>query len=145
MENESKPAVHVTLKTVADRVGLTPGTISAVLNNTRAAGRIPQHTRDRIVAAALELNYQPNQLARALRTGKRFAPESREMGNPHGALVIVGAESFERAVCAIQQAGLRASEDFSILDFAEVSMAWESPAFASAPEYPSQELALKHA
>src|SRR5258708_19973733 len=61
---------QVTLRDVADHVGLTPGTISAVLNNTPAAHRIPQITRDRILAAARELNYQPNALARALRTGR---------------------------------------------------------------------------
>ena len=46
---------RVTLKTIAAHVGLTPGTISAVLNNTRAADRIPQQTRDRVMAAAREL------------------------------------------------------------------------------------------
>jgi len=60
---------RVTLKTIADYLGLTPGTISAVLNNTRAADRIPQRTRDRVIVAARELNYSPNPLARALRTG----------------------------------------------------------------------------
>jgi len=35
-----------------------------------AARRIPQSTKDRILAAVREFNYQPNPLARALRTGQ---------------------------------------------------------------------------
>jgi DNA-binding LacI/PurR family transcriptional regulator len=141
MQQANKQCGRVTLRTVADRLGLTPGTISAVLNNTRAADRIPQHTRERVIAAARELNYQPNPLARALRTGKAFAPEVHDMGPPHGALVIVGADRFERALDAIQQAGLRASYDFSVVDFASVPSAWDHPSFASAPDYPAVESA----
>ena len=129
----------VTLRTVADHTGLTPGTISAVLNNTRAADRIPQHTRDRVIAAARELNYQPNPLARALRTGTAAFPLSERLETPmaRGALVINGSVQFERALIAIQQAGLRVPDDVSILELCEESIAWEQPSFASAPEYPA--------
>ena len=103
-----KKTARVTLKTIAEKVGLTPGTISAVLNNTRAAERIPQHTRDRVIAAAREMNYQPNPLARALRTGHRTSnSHAGEFSAARGALVIVGTDQFERALTAIQQAGLR--------------------------------------
>jgi DNA-binding LacI/PurR family transcriptional regulator len=118
--NDQKQGGRVTLRTVADQLGLTPGTVSAVLNNTRAAERIPQHTRDRVTTAARALNYQPNPLARALRTGKSLAAQAGETGIPRGALVIVGADRFERALDAMQQAGLRASQDFSVLDIAYV-------------------------
>jgi DNA-binding LacI/PurR family transcriptional regulator len=107
---------------VADHVGLTPGTVSAVLNNTRAAERIPQHTRDRVVTAARELNYHPNPLARALRTGQSFS--AHETGLPHGALVILDRDRFERALDAMRQAGLRASEDFSVFDIANLPSSW---------------------
>jgi len=123
--NDKQLGRRVTLRTVADRLGLTPGTISAVLNNTRAAERIPQHTRDRVTTAARELNYQPNPLARALRTGKSFAAQSSETGIPHGALVIVEADRFELALDAMQQAGLRESQDFSILDIAHMPSCWD--------------------
>ncbi len=56
----------VTLKAVAEHVGLTPGTVSAVLNNSAAARSIPAHTKERILAAARELNYRPNFLARSV-------------------------------------------------------------------------------
>lgn len=123
--NDKQLDQRVTLRTVADHLGLTPGTVSAVLNNTRAAERIPQHTRDRVTRAARELNYQPNPLARALRTGKSFAAPAGEAGMAHGALVIVGADRFERALDAMQQAGLRASQDFSVLDIAHIPSSWD--------------------
>lgn len=55
----------VTLKSVAQHLGLTPGTVSAVLNNTKAARTIPENTRKRIIEAARQLDYQPNFLARS--------------------------------------------------------------------------------
>ena len=58
----------VNLKTVAARVGLAPCSVSAVLNNTKAARAIPQKTKDRVYRAAAELNYRPNIVARSLRT-----------------------------------------------------------------------------
>lgn len=56
----------VSLKQVADYLGLNPATVSVVLNNVPGRS-IPQATRDRIKAAAKELNYQPNLVARSLR------------------------------------------------------------------------------
>jgi len=58
----------VTLKTVAELVGLAPCSVSAILNHTEAARAIPQHTKDRVYRAASELNYRPNHWARSLRT-----------------------------------------------------------------------------
>src|ERR1700758_1653449 len=115
MENKkpNKKQSRVTLKTVANHIGLTPGTISAVLNNTYAARRIPQSTKDRIFAAVREFNYQPNPLARALRTGQvALADEMRGDTNARSALVIVGLRQFLRAISAMQQAGLRVHDDF---------------------------------
>ena len=121
--NKMKP--RVTLKMVADHIGLTPGTISAVLNDTYAARRIPQGTKDRIMAAVREFNYQPNPLARALRTGHRIIPaEAGENATAaHGALVIVGEHQFLRAISAIQQAGLRVHDDFSVVGFDDLAAA----------------------
>jgi DNA-binding LacI/PurR family transcriptional regulator len=107
----------VTLKTVADHLGLTPGTISAVLNNTPGAIRIPQATKDRIVAAARELKYQPNPLARALRTGHTTNPRPEFDSGARGALVIMDSENFVIAMNALQQAGLRVPDDVSVVEF----------------------------
>ena len=131
---------RVTLKTVADYVGLTPGTISAVLNNTRAAGRIPQSTRDRVTAAARELNYSPNPLARALRTGASTLRQAgSEPATRRSALVIAGSDQFERALNAIHEAGLRVPDDISIVDLIELPAAWEPPTIASGCEHPAYE------
>ena len=108
---------RVTLRTIAEQVGLTPGTISAVLNNTKAADRIPQHTRDRVITAARELNYSPNPLARALRSGRSTTIMESPM---RGALVIMDSNQFERALHAIRQAGLRVPEDVSVVGFDDI-------------------------
>jgi DNA-binding LacI/PurR family transcriptional regulator len=60
----------VTLKTIADHLGLTPGTVSAALNNSAAARSILEHTKQRIRISARELNYRPNVSARILRLKK---------------------------------------------------------------------------
>ena len=114
----SSKSQKVTLRTVADHLGLTPGTISAVLNNTSGAVRIPQATKDRIVAAARELQYQPNPLARALRIGQAASTaRSFESGSTRGALVIMDSENFVIAMNALQQAGLRVPDDVSVVEF----------------------------
>ena len=58
----------VTLKVVAEYVGLAAGTVSTVLNGAPGSRAIPQRTKDRIVQAAAKLNYRPNPFARALRS-----------------------------------------------------------------------------
>jgi LacI family transcriptional regulator len=63
-----KPGVYqtVSLKQLAAHLGLNPTTVSVVLNDVPGRS-IPQITRDRIKAAAKQLNYQPSLLARSLR------------------------------------------------------------------------------
>jgi len=67
-EEATKSAIQypVSLKQLAAHLGLNPATISVVLNDVPGRS-IPQATRDRIKAAAKELNYQPSLLARSLR------------------------------------------------------------------------------
>ena len=57
----------VSLKLLAAHLGLDPATVSVVLNDVPGRS-IPQVTRDRIKAAAKQMNYQPNLLARSLRS-----------------------------------------------------------------------------
>src|SRR6202021_1870677 len=63
-----QPEVHgpVSLKELAAHLKLNPATVSVVLNDVPGRS-IPQVTRDRIKAAAKEMNYQPSLLARSLR------------------------------------------------------------------------------
>jgi hypothetical protein len=83
------------LKTVADKVGLAPCSISAVLNNTPAARAIPQSTKERIFRAAAELNYRPNLWARSLRTKRTrmIAAVASNFGRPPVAQVIAGVQA----------------------------------------------------
>jgi DNA-binding LacI/PurR family transcriptional regulator len=93
-----KPRNAVTLKAVAQHLGLTPGTVSAVLNNSAAARSIPEHTRKRILAAARELNYRPNFLARSLRVQRTFSIGviTEEIGDFYGAGLVSGIEACLR-------------------------------------------------
>jgi LacI family transcriptional regulator len=88
----------VTLKVVAQHVGLTPGTISAVLNDAPSARAIPQETKNRIHAAAKELDYRPNFFARTLRNKRTYTIGviAEEIGDSYGSLVISGIEKYLR-------------------------------------------------
>jgi LacI family transcriptional regulator len=88
----------VTLKTIAEHLGLTAGTVSAALNNSPAARSIPQHTKNRIIAAAQELNYRPNFFARTLRLKRTYTIGviAEEIGDAYGAMVISGIEEYLR-------------------------------------------------
>jgi LacI family transcriptional regulator len=88
----------VTLKTIAEHLGLTPGTVSAALNNSPAARSIPQHTRNRIIEAAQALNYRPNFFARTLRLRRTYTIGviAEEIGDAYGAMVISGIEEYLR-------------------------------------------------
>lgn len=88
----------VTLKAVAQHLGLTPGTVSAVLNDSKAARSIPENTRKRIITAARELNYQPNFLARSLRVQRTFTVGVivEEIGDTYGGSIVGGLETYLR-------------------------------------------------
>jgi LacI family transcriptional regulator len=61
---------HVSLKMLGEYLGLSPSTVSFVLNNTPGRS-IPEVTRNRVRAAAKKFNYQPSMVARSLQ-GKRM-------------------------------------------------------------------------
>ena len=88
----------VTLKAVAERVGLTAGTVSAVLNESQASKVIPQHTKDRVLKAARELNYKPNFFARTLRSKRTYTIGviAQEIGDSYSGPIIAGIESYLR-------------------------------------------------
>ncbi len=88
----------ITLKAVAQYVGLTPGTVSAVLNNAPSARSIPQETKNRIHAAAKQLNYRPNFFARTLRNKRTYTIGviAEEIGDSYGSAVISGIEQHLR-------------------------------------------------
>ncbi len=68
--SDSKRNGRVTLKHVAEAVGVSLATVSYALNNGGSVGR---ETRDRVIAMAEQLGYQPNLSAKAMRTGRTGA------------------------------------------------------------------------
>ncbi|HET6178881.1 MAG TPA: LacI family DNA-binding transcriptional regulator [Candidatus Sulfotelmatobacter sp.] len=92
-----KPAV-ITLKAVAQHIGLTPGTVSAVLNDSPSARSIPQDTKNRIHAAAKELDYRPNFFARTLRNKRTYTIGviAEEIGDSYSSPIISGIEQYLR-------------------------------------------------
>lgn len=73
--NANKPPIDgdrpVSLRTLAEYLGLCPATVSVVLNNVPGRS-IPQETRERVREAARKFNYQPSLLARSLRKKRSF-------------------------------------------------------------------------
>jgi LacI family transcriptional regulator len=92
------PKSAVTLKSVAELVGLTASTVSAVLNSSPAARSVPPHTKKRIVAAARALDYRPNFFARSLRVKRTYmiGVILEEIGDAYGSMVISGIERYLR-------------------------------------------------
>jgi len=73
VNEKSKPLrkrQRVDLKTLADELGVAQSTISRALS---AHHSIPEKTRQRVIAAAEKLGYQPNARARGLATGRTEA------------------------------------------------------------------------
>ncbi len=97
-KRHSSKSTVITLKAVAEHVGLTPGTVSAVLNDSPSARSIPQDTKNRIHAAAKELNYRPNFFARTLRNKRTYTIGviTEEIGDSYGSMVISGIEAHLR-------------------------------------------------
>src|ERR1700732_3739539 len=89
---------HVTLKMVAERVGLTKGTCSAVLNKSAASRSVPLHTQERVFAAARELNYRPSFYARNLGVKRTYmiGVVTQEIGDFYGSPIISGIERYLR-------------------------------------------------
>ncbi|MEM7127885.1 MAG: LacI family DNA-binding transcriptional regulator [Chloroflexota bacterium] len=80
-----------TIKEVAERAGVAPITVSRVVNNS---GYVSKATRERVEAAAAELEYVPNMLARSLRFNRTdtLALILTDITNPFWTTVARGAE-----------------------------------------------------
>jgi LacI family transcriptional regulator len=84
-------AMRVTLRDVAARAGVSPMTVSRVINNSP---RVQPDTRRRVEAAIAELHYVPNRLARGLirrKTGT-LALLVPDLANPFFTLIVQAAE-----------------------------------------------------
>lgn len=60
----------ISIKDIAKQAGVSPTTVSFVLNGKAKEKRISDQVSKKILKLAAKLKYKPNQLARGLRTGK---------------------------------------------------------------------------
>lgn len=91
-----KPSGGVSLKGLAEHLGLSQAAVSFVINRSPSAKSIPQSTQELIRAAAKELNYRPNHLARSLRQQRSFTigVVVPEISEGYAALVMSGIEDL---------------------------------------------------
>ncbi|HEY0657220.1 MAG TPA: LacI family DNA-binding transcriptional regulator [Pyrinomonadaceae bacterium] len=85
----------VSLKELAAHLGLSPTSLSIVLNEAPAASAIPQETKDRIFEAAQKFNYRPNYFARSLRAQRSFTfgVIVPELSDGYSSMVLSGVEA----------------------------------------------------
>lgn len=90
--NETKA---ISLKQLAEHLGLSPTTLSLVLNDAPSASSIPAETKQRIFTAAKKLNYRPNYVARSLRVQKTntLGVIVPELSDGYSAMVLNGVEA----------------------------------------------------
>lgn len=83
---------RATRKDVAERAGVSPATVSYVLNNTQ---KIPEKTVQKVLAAVEELDYRPNLIARSLvtRESKQLSIVLNNIANPIYSDLILGFEN----------------------------------------------------
>lgn len=93
---DARAARRPTIYDIAQKVGLNPSTVSRALNKP---GRTNSATEQRIRAAADELGYRVNPMARALPTGRSgtYAIVLPDITNPVHFDLIRGAEQVARA------------------------------------------------
>ncbi len=86
----------VSLKELAEHLGLSPATVSLVMNRSTVADSIPQETKDRILAAAKKFKYRPNFFARSLRARRSFTIGVivPEVSDGYSASVMSGVEDY---------------------------------------------------
>lgn len=80
-----------TLREIADRAGVSVGTVSNVINGTAAVSAV---RRERVLAAIRELDYQPNHVARSLKLKKTrmLGMVISDITNPFFPQLVRGAE-----------------------------------------------------
>jgi DNA-binding LacI/PurR family transcriptional regulator len=62
----------MSLKDLAEHLGLSPATVSLVINRSSVADSIPVETKERIFAAVRKFKYRPNFFARSLRAQRSY-------------------------------------------------------------------------
>ena len=70
--NMAKRREPVTLKALAEALGLSQGTVSMSLSPDAESSGVALKTRQRVLKAAAEMNYRPNYHARSLSSGRSY-------------------------------------------------------------------------
>ena len=60
----------ITMQNIADKAGVSKGTVSYVLNGKHKKARINQETCEKVIAIAESLGYRRNAIAQSMKTGK---------------------------------------------------------------------------
>jgi len=96
VDTETQPRQPISLRTLGEYLGLSPATISLVLNNAPGVRSIPQETRDRVKAAAEKFDYRPSFYARSLRKRQTFTVGVLvpELNDNYTMQVLAGVEEF---------------------------------------------------
>ncbi|CAN5655808.1 substrate-binding domain-containing protein [soil metagenome] len=109
-----------TIREVAKRANVAPITVSRVLNNS---GYFSQEIKDRVEAAATELHYVPNMLARSLRSNRTqtLGLVLSDITNPFWTTVARGVEDaasqqgFNVMLCNTDEKAAKQAEYLSVL------------------------------
>jgi DNA-binding LacI/PurR family transcriptional regulator len=94
--NSVESPKRITLKRLAEHLGLSRTTVSVVLNDSPLARTIALKTRERIIQAAKQFNYKPNYFARYLNEGRSYliGVLSPDLAEGYDAGVLSGIEEF---------------------------------------------------
>src|ERR1035437_109406 len=97
---KEKAGSMVTIREVAKECGLSPTTVSMVLNQAPLAQFIPEATKQRVIEIAQGMGYQPNPFAQALRSrhSHTVGVMVPDIADPYCAQILGGIEkSFSRS------------------------------------------------
>jgi len=88
------PRGSISIKKLAEHLGLSSATVSLVINRSPSAKSIPHRTQERVRAAARKFNYRPNLMARSLRQKRSFTVGVMvpEISEGYSASVLSGIE-----------------------------------------------------
>jgi DNA-binding LacI/PurR family transcriptional regulator len=95
MSADDKPGKRpISQKALAEHLGLSPSTVSLVMNNAPRAKLIPEATRRRILDAAAMFDYRPDFYARYLYSKRSFtaAVVLPDIQEPYAALILSGID-----------------------------------------------------
>jgi DNA-binding LacI/PurR family transcriptional regulator len=85
---------RMTLRNLAEHLGLSRTTISMILNDVPEATRFPEETRRRVAESAKKLGYRPNYFARSLGSKRSYliGVIASDFGNGYDAALLGGFE-----------------------------------------------------